>query len=197
MPIVDFLRHGETVRPGALLGRTDAPLSEKGWSQIERQAAGRTWDAILTSPLIRARAAAERLAGARALTLEIAPDWTEIDFGSWDGHDFAALRADEKTAAMLQALYADPESLAAPGGETYTDVKERVARAVHDLTARDGRLLVMAHGGTIRTALSLALDIPLAKLWSLRIDCGTRVTVTLGHHAEHGLWGEVTEIAQP
>ena len=197
MPVIDFLRHGETVRPDALLGVTDVPLSEKGWAQIDRQTSGRTWDAVVTSPLIRARAPAERIATALGLEVEIAADWAEIDFGAWDGHDLATLRADSKTSGLLQSLYADPESLAAPGGETFADVKGRVARAIAALAVREGRLLVVAHGGTIRTALSLALDIPLAKLWALRIDCGTRVTVTLGHHAAHGIWAEITEVAQP
>lgn len=197
MIAIDFLRHGETTRPGALLGRTDAPLADTGRRSIERQVAGRTWQAVVSSPLRRARESAEAIAATLGLPLEVEPDWAEIDFGDWDGQEIAALRADPATASKLGAVYADPTTLVAPNGETYREVEARVRRALYALAARDGTVLVMAHGGTIRTALSLALPIPLASLWSLRIDCATRVRVNLGIFEGHGLWGEITEIAQP
>ena len=43
MTLIDFIRHGETRSPGRLLGRTDAPLSEMGWQQFQRQTDGRRW----------------------------------------------------------------------------------------------------------------------------------------------------------
>ncbi|MFA5949573.1 MAG: histidine phosphatase family protein [Hyphomicrobium sp.] len=197
MPVVDFLRHGETVTPGALLGRTDAPLSPAGWKQIERQTTGRDWGAVVSSPLMRARAAAAVVARSRGLVLEVDPRWSEIDFGDWDGKERAALGGDAATAALLAAFYRDPTTLAAPNGERYQQVADRVGAALEALATREETILVIAHGGTIRTALSLALDMPLAKLWGLRIDCGTRVRLTLGQSPQHGLWGEITEIAQP
>ena len=75
MTIVDLIRHGETERPDVLAGRTDLALSEAGWRQFERQTANGGWDAIVSSPLKRAREAAERLssptASRRALMLAI------------------------------------------------------------------------------------------------------------------------------
>ncbi len=85
MTIVDLLRHGETERPDVLAGRTDLALSDAGWRQFERQTANGGWDAIVSSPLKRAREAAERLSTAQGFALDIDPDWQEIDFGDWDG----------------------------------------------------------------------------------------------------------------
>ena len=79
------MRHGETETPGRLLGRTDPALSDKGWAQFARQTDGRQWSAIVTSPRLRTRAAAERLAGGSGSPLRVDDDWAEVDFGDWDG----------------------------------------------------------------------------------------------------------------
>ncbi len=49
-----------------------------------------------------------------------------------------------------------------PGGESFADLCGRVEAAIHDLKERHrGRDIVVAgHGGTIRAALRLALDLP-------------------------------------
>jgi alpha-ribazole phosphatase len=108
--MIDLLRHGATDRPGDFVGRTECALSEEGWRQFERQTAGRTWGAIVTSPLRRARAPAERLGAALGLTVAVDPDWCEIDLGDWDGKPFAALRADRRAADLMAQFYRDPAS---------------------------------------------------------------------------------------
>ena len=153
--------------PGRLLGRRDAPLSDEGRAAVERQVRGRAWSAIVTSPLGRARETADIAARVSSAPIEIAPDWQEIDFGAWDG------------APMH-------------------DVRRRIGRALDDLATRDsGPVLVVAHGGAIRVALSIVLAIPFERLWAVRLGCATRITVEMGRSASHGLWGEIVEIAQP
>jgi alpha-ribazole phosphatase len=58
-------------------------------------------------------------------------------------------------------------------------------------------VLVVAHAGPIRTALSLATGIGMAALWALRIDPATRVRLHLSRDAERGMWGEIVDIEQP
>ena len=89
MTIVDFLRHGATETPHVLSGRTDCALSEEGWRQFERQTAGGAWDAIISSPLRRAREAAEKLGAARGIAVEVDEAWREIDLGDWEGKTLA------------------------------------------------------------------------------------------------------------
>jgi alpha-ribazole phosphatase len=197
MTIVDLLRHGETERPDVLAGRTDLALSEEGWLQFERQTAEREWDAVVSSPLKRARDAAERLSNAQGFALDIDPDWQEIDLGDWDGRAFAELRGDPATAQCLAEAMRDPTLLAAPNGETFDQVKARVASALGRLVERPGPVLVVAHAGSIRTAISLACNIPTAALWAVRIDYGTLVRLNIGRHESHGLWGEIIEVRQP
>ncbi len=195
MIAVDFLRHGRTTADGILLGRTtDAPLSAAGRQAVTHQVAGRTWSAILASPLGRARETADIAAAEAGVAVTLAPAWQEIDFGLWDGQGWDALARDPRFAAFQ----ADPETSPPPGGETIADVAARLTPALESLADRtDGPVLVVAHGGAIRMALSVLLAIPLARLWALRIGCATRISVSMGRSDTHGLWGEIVEIVQP
>jgi alpha-ribazole phosphatase len=197
MPVIDFLRHGVTERPGDLAGRTDIALSEEGWRQFERQTATRAWPAVVTSPLKRAREAAERLGKERGIRVEIDPDWREIDLGDWDGRALAELRADSAVAGLLAKFYRDPTTAEPPNGEGFGALSVRVGRALGRLADRESDALVVAHAGSIRTALSLATGIPLSTLWAIRIEPATRIKVQLARHPEHGIWGEIIEVAQP
>jgi alpha-ribazole phosphatase len=199
MPLIDLVRHGETERHGLLLGRTDTPLSIAGWRQIERQTEGRGWGAIVCSPLARAREPAERLALDRNLELRIDADWSELDFGAWDGRPLAELEADPVVAVHLDALYRSPEAPAPPEGESWQALAERIARALHRIVRAPAaeRALVVTHAGPIRAAVALACDIPFERLWALKIGHGTRVTLRVESEGGLRLWGEIVEIVQP
>jgi len=189
---VDFLRHGETEAPESLLGRTDAPLASSGRAAVARQIQGRAWVAIVASPSGRTRASAEIAADGG--TIETDADWREIDFGDWDGRP----RREIAGEARLGAFYADPDANPPPNGEAMGAVRRRVAAALERLAAReDGPVLVVAHGGSIRMALSVLLGIPLERLWAIRIACATLIRVELGADPAQGLWGEIVEIVQP
>ncbi len=192
MTRVDFLRHGETDAPDALLGRTDASLAPTAKACIARQIEGRSWSAIVASPLRRAQATAEIAANGQAIEME--PDWREIDFGEWDGQR----RRDLATDARLATFYASPDTNPPPNGETMQAVRVRVSSALDRLAAREeDPVLVVAHGGTIRMALAVLLGIPLERLWAIRIACATLIRVEMGTDPVHGLWGEIVEIVQP
>jgi alpha-ribazole phosphatase len=192
MTAVDFLRHGETETPEALLGRMDAPLSPAGRAAVARQARGRAWAAIVASPLGRTRASAEIAAGGQKI--ETDADWREIDFGDWDGRPRREIAGDVR----LGAFYADPDVNPPPNGEAMGAVRQRVTAALERLAAQgDGPVLVVAHGGSIRMALSVLLAIPLERLWAIRIACATLIRVELGADPAQGLWGEIVEMVQP
>ncbi|HKZ97773.1 MAG TPA: histidine phosphatase family protein [Hyphomicrobiaceae bacterium] len=199
MPVIDLMRHGETERAGDLIGRTDCALSQAGWTQFERQTAHGSWALVIASPLKRACEAAERLGAKRGLPVVIDPDWREIDLGDWDGKALAELEADPHSAALMTQFYRDPETAQAPNGEPWAALRARIDRALARLAEGTdaGGVLVVTHGGPIRTALSLACAIPLPSLWALRIDPATRVRLALARHPERGLWGEILEVEQP
>ncbi|CAL78629.1 putative Alpha-ribazole phosphatase (anaerobic pathway of cobalamin biosynthesis, cobC) [Bradyrhizobium sp. ORS 278] len=195
---LDLLRHGTTGRNGHLDGRTDPPLSEAGWEQFRRQTRSGEWSRVVSSPLMRARAAADEYARQAGCALQVDPDWSELHFGQWDGRKRSDIVSEPEQAALLDAFYADP-LVAAPGGESWADLQVRVSRAVDRIlaTAEPAAVLVVTHGGAIRAALSHLLGWPLPQLWSLRIHPGTRLTLEAGHGPDGAPWAEIVEIIQP
>jgi alpha-ribazole phosphatase len=197
--VIDFIRLGETQATGRLLGRTDVRLSDAGWQQFKQQTDGHTWTAIVTSPLLRARAPAERLAQERGLTARVDEDWAELDFGVWDGLLLEELQDDPEASLSLDGLYLSPDAPAPPEGESWRALQARVERAFGRLLADSAppSTLIVTHAGPMRAALSLACNIPFASLWAIRIDPGTRITLRAGRTDADGIWGEIVEIVQP
>lgn len=196
--LIDFLRHGSTGRRGFLDGRTDRVLVAEGWAQFEVQTRGRRWSKIVTSPLQRARVAAERLAAATGMPLEIDGGWTEYDFGAWDGRARAEIEKTAEGAASLAAFYADPVAHAPPGGEPWLSYEARVSDALRRVvSSAEGPVLVVSHAGPIRLALSLATGLDRNNLWALRIGYGTRLRLNAGLAADGQVWGEIVDLVQP
>ena len=82
-----------------------------------------------------------------------------------------------------------------PGGESFVEIIERVARAIqHLVAAHRGRdIIAVAHGGTIRAALGLALGLDPERCLAFTIDnCSlTRIDQIEGPGMGHG-WRVVT-----
>jgi broad specificity phosphatase PhoE len=86
-------------------------------------------------------------------------DFAEQSFGDWQGLTYEELRVSRSGA--YHRFWHAPAHETPPGGESFTAVRERVARGIHDVLARHrGRdIIAVAHGGTIRAALGLALNL--------------------------------------
>jgi broad specificity phosphatase PhoE len=141
-------------------GFADRPLTEHGRAQaaeLAERLAGIALDAVYSSDLERAWATAETVAGAQGLEVTQLPALREVDVGSWEG-----LTREEAEAR-------DPEGFRrwrAGGagwkdGETYAAMSRRVLRAIQEIadSQKDGRVLVVAHGGPIRAVHAAALGI--------------------------------------
>ena len=86
------------------------------------------------------------------------PDFAEQSFGDWNGGKWQELPREEMNAFWTN--YAEQK---APGGESFRELTERVHPKILEMSAayRDQELVVVAHAGTIRAALALALESPL------------------------------------
>jgi len=197
--LIDLLRHGATDREGYLDGKTDHPLSAEGWAQFKSQTDHRNWSSIVSSPLLRAREAAEALAKARNLALRIDEDLTELDLGAWEGRRKSELEAEPAIHAALAAFYRDPQANPPPGGQPWARFEARIARALARLAdpASASPTLVVTHAGPMRMALHQVCGLPLDGLWALRIGFGTRIRLNLQFAADAKMWGEIVEISQP
>ncbi|MEW2392280.1 histidine phosphatase family protein [Streptomyces venezuelae] len=167
--MTDFVlvRHGETVwhDGNRYAGRTDVELTPHGRRQaaaLGAWAAGERIDAVVSSPLSRARLTAEPAAEALGLTPLVDERLLELDFGRGDGltRDEMRDRFPEELAAFLR----DPVAHHLPGGEDPRAAAERGSEALRDLAVAhpEGRVLVVAHSTLVRLVLCHQLGIPLA-----------------------------------
>ncbi|MEV3988634.1 histidine phosphatase family protein [Streptomyces sp. NPDC049837] len=168
--MTDFIlvRHGETAwhAENRYAGRTDVPLTELGHKQAATLAAwatGQRLDAVLCSPLSRARLTAEPAATALGLTPRVDERLYEVDFGRGDG-----LTRDEMAEEFPDALAAfldDPVTHYLPGGEDPVAAAGRAIDCLEEVARElpDGRVLIVAHSTLVRLVLCELLGIPLAR----------------------------------
>ena len=179
-----LLRHGETEwsRSGQHTGLTDVPLTPRG-EELAREAAtllrGRTFAAVLTSPLVRARRTAE-LAGLTGAETE--PRLVEWDYGGYEGLTTPEIRA---RVGHTWTVFANGVVPGDTPGETVQDVAGR-ARGVIDRVLPlldDGDVALVRHGHALRVLASVFLEQDPCFGAQLILDAGS-VSV-LGH--EHGV----------
>tara|TARA_B110000444_G_scaffold98556_1_gene93462 strand:+ start:2388 stop:3056 length:669 start_codon:yes stop_codon:yes gene_type:complete len=186
---VDFLRHGEPVGGDVLRGRVDHPLSDLGWSQmqkaialtVEREPSPSTpsWTHLISSPLQRCRAFAEHLESVSAIDLQLQEQWQEIDYGDWDGMLLSDWR--EVAGPQFKEFRVDMSKLQPPNGEAFLVFKDRVLAAWSELAALpdDSHVLVVTHGGVLRVVLPTVLGMPLNRSYPLHIPFASFSRVAL------------------
>jgi len=180
---VDLLRHAECEGGAIFRGSLDVALTAQGWERMQRATAGgHGWQRIVSSPLQRCRAFAERLAGARGLYLQVEPRLREMSFGDWEGRAVADIwQTQAETAA---AWIDDPEAHPPPNGEPLGMLRERAGAALADLLqqARGAHVLVLTHGGVMRALIGQALSMPPAAINRLDVPwaCISRLAFTHG-----------------
>ena len=170
-PELWLLRHGATdwARSGRHTGRTDRPLLPEGEQEARRLApalAGLDFDAVLTSPLQRARRTCELAGlGGRA---EICEDLREWDYGDYEGITTAEIRR----SVPGWTVFSHP----CPGGETLEQVRtrcERMLRHCQALIGEHGRLALFAHGHILRALAGTWLGLGPAGGALLSLSTGT------------------------
>jgi len=172
-----LVRHGEVAanRSFRYVGADDPPLTEVGESQaalLGVAMAELPVDAVVSSPLARARRTAERIAAAHRLEVALDPRLREQSFGTWEG-----LSRDEVSASdpELLARWERDSSVAPPEGESQDEVHLRVLDFIRELAAaceseRPRRVALVSHVGPIKAALAAALDIPVGSARRLFLD---------------------------
>ena len=164
MTIILLARHGQSDWNATRRwqGHADRPLTEKGRAQARALAARLEHielDAVYSSDLRRASETAVEVARAQGLQVVEYPELREVDVGSWSG-----LTREEAEARFPVGFTRWREGY--PGwddGESYEAMTDRVLGTMHGVASghKDGRVLVVSHGGPIRAihAAALHLDI--------------------------------------
>jgi 2,3-bisphosphoglycerate-dependent phosphoglycerate mutase len=180
-------RHGQTVwhAENRYAGVSDVDLTDEGRAQAGRLAnwaARAGLDAIVSSPVRRARETAQPCGRATGLPVDVVDDLREVDFGIAEGRTIAEL--DPEVVARFRA---DPVGQHFPGGEPPAEAADRAVRALRKVAAeRPGaRVLVVAHNTLLRLALCrlLGLDIRHYRTVFPRLSNAALTTVALAADA--------------
>jgi probable phosphoglycerate mutase len=144
-----FIRHGQTDwnRDDRLQGSSDIPLNDTGRAQAHEAAAllrDGGWDAIVSSPLSRARETAEIIAA--DLGIELGPSYpafVERDYGINEGG----------SSSEIVARHPDRDY---PGAESLASVVARGKAGLEQVAADFGErdTIIVCHGTIIRYTLA-------------------------------------------
>lgn len=171
-----LLRHGQT-EWNALQkyqGQTDIPLNDTGRQQAERAAEyllnHEQVQTIYCSDLSRTRETAEIAAHKLKLPVYYDRRLREASFGIWEGMTFSEVY--EKYPQEFKQWYQDIWKYKMTGGETFSEVWERVSLATEEIIQRHiGTVLVVTHGGVVKSLLGhidSSVDI-----WKTGVDPGS------------------------
>ena len=170
-----FLRHGETEwnRERRIQGSTEwTDLTDKGVRLAEDTrdgmiAAGLSFDRLYSSPYRRALHTAQIIGAGLGLEPAVDCRLREISFGPYEGTRYGeGLFADDN----IRACFMDPPRyVARDGAEPFDAVAARVREFMDEvlatLSGTASRVLVVAHGGVLRTVLRLVAGLPLSGFW--------------------------------
>jgi broad specificity phosphatase PhoE len=202
-----WVRHAPvTVNDGRCYGQTDHPCDVSNAEAFAVLAKRLPKDAVwVTSPLQRTHMTATGIVRAGLPGPDpipgpgvlVEPDLIEQHFGEWQGVSYAELAV--RNGNLWPRFWLAPAHHAPPGGESFVQLMERAHPAIERLSRQHaGRdIIAVTHGGTIRAALALALDLAPEAALALVIDnlSLTRIEFFPGSDAAHP-W-RVTAVNHP
>ena len=189
---ITLLRHGESQGnfEGRHQGQADFPLTDVGRQQarilVDRWVAEKkTFDLIISSPLLRARETAQMISAALHVPLELDRLWMERDNGLLTG-----LSPEEARETLPQLEFIHPYQPFGQTGESLWEVYLRAGMAVQSLIHRPpGCYLIVSHGGLLNMAFYAILGIaPQPSLQGPRFRFNNSAFATLEYNPRSHRW---------
>jgi len=180
-----LVRHGETHwnKDGLVQGGdSDIELNDTGLEQARKLAAflkNEPIIAILSSPLRRAVATAEVIAGHHHLAVEIDQGLKELRVGDLEGISISDLRT--TFSQFLLQWWQDGEAMKLPNGESLVDLQQRAWKVIERLLEKnkaspeydkDGTAVVVSHYFVTLAVILKALNLPLDYFIKFKLDLG-------------------------
>ena len=172
---IDLLRHGECEGGRIFRGSTDVKLSDVGlqnmrgqWDWLSEQEI--TFEQVVSSPLLRCALFAKEIAETHNLQLSFDDGFREIFFGDWEGRLIDDVR--QSHANEIEGWMANPLKYYPPNSESTLDFYRRVKAAFENiLKAYKGQhVLLISHGGVMRSILTDMLNMPIESMNRMHID---------------------------
>ena len=152
---VILIRHAQTAGNTEFryIGSTDQQLCTEGVQTARAVRFLPEADKVYVSPMIRARQTAEILFPGAKQT--VCDGFREMDFGAFEGKTAGEMKSDAEYAKWLDSFCQTP----CPGGESIRQFSDRVCAeferiAVKEISSGGGRMVIVAHGGTIMAVMS-------------------------------------------
>ncbi|HWV34047.1 MAG TPA: histidine phosphatase family protein [Thermomicrobiales bacterium] len=150
-----LVRHGQTEGNARhlFIGSTDMPLDPVGARQAKRigdRFASLHIDALISSPMLRARQTAAEISRTTHKEIEIVPGLSEIDFGDLEGYTIEqVVQQFPEIRDKLDLI--EETDIAWPGGESRSGFNARVLAGFLGILERyvDQTVAVVCHGGVI------------------------------------------------
>ncbi|MDX2168619.1 MAG: histidine phosphatase family protein [Deltaproteobacteria bacterium] len=195
LPNIYLARHGETAWTitGQHTGLTDLPLTARGEENARRlgeRLRGRSFAAVLTSPLRRAAHTCE-LAGFGQVA-QPEPDLVEWNYGRYEGKRSAEIKAE----APDWQLFRD----GCPEGESPAQVAARADRVVARVRAFGGDVLLFSSGHILRVLAARWLGLPPDGGRYLLLGTASLSTLSYEHNLQEPvlrLWNDMTHTVSP
>jgi broad specificity phosphatase PhoE len=164
----------------------DTSLSDTGRQQAAAVAgflADRPLDAVISSPMKRARETADVIAQPHQIKASVLDNISECDVGRWEGRDWDSIMQDD--AEAYSRFIDDPGIHGYPDGESYQDVLDRVGTPIDDLLAthRGQTVALVAHNIVNRVYLARLMGWPISRAREIRQD-NTGINVIRGRDDE-------------
>ena len=177
--IIYLIRHGQTEYndKNIFRGQLDIPLNSYGISQAE--SIGKTlkiigFDAIYSSPLIRAKKTAEIINKYQSdkINFYIENDFTDLNYGTWQAKSHKEVK---KTYSKLYYEWeTSPYNIQLPGGESLYEAQKRSFNSLKKIINKnsDKIICIVSHRVTNKLLISKILGIPKTGFWKIRQDTG-------------------------
>ena len=170
-----LVRHGETQwnREGRALGRGEQRLTDAGREQasaVARVLSRENIEAIYSSPLKRALETAKTIGLVLGLPVNISEELVEVDAGELEGLTSEEMRT--RNPDFMALWDRDPGNTVMPGGESLSQVQERIWRLAQCFMRErpEANVAAVSHNFPIQTVICKALGLPLSAFRNLRVD---------------------------
>ncbi|EPZ43299.1 MULTISPECIES: histidine phosphatase family protein [Alicyclobacillus] len=198
-----LIRHAPTLENDThvMLGHTNPPLHARGQKcaqQIADALIGMDFDVVITSPLLRAKQTAQRIATAhKRAMLAVDNRLMEVHLGVVDGvSSFTAYR-DYKTEFDIALDHNTPD-FCFPNGERWSQAVTRIAATLDDAAnSRANRLCMVTHGALLGLWKSMLEGQPLGHFRKNQPPHASLSVIQLTDEGWQILrWGDTTHLCE-
>jgi len=195
-----LVRHAETDwnHEFRVQGQADLPLSELGKKQTELIAMRLkdvSVDAIISSPLRRALETAKAINRFHDVGIETSDGLKELDTGEIDGLHLTEIGSVHPD--FYRVWVNDAASARIPGGESLTELQERVWGSIQSILKRThlGTVVVVSHFFALITLLCKVMDISLSDMRRLSMAVGSiSILDVLGERIRLTVFGDACHL---